>query len=136
MENPSSGSRSASSADIQDPFRDPASRDASVFSTESASGSSEPDNALPLAPNNVQNAQQEVGNQSNVDAILPIPPIGSLETHERQESSQNILQPTYNLSTRRPIPPPLDNTPRVLLCGRRWILVTKWGFIAGLLSLK
>ena len=41
-----------------------------------------------------------------------------------------------SLSTRRPLPEPLDRSPETVKAGGRWILFTKWVFIILLLSAK
>jgi hypothetical protein len=80
--------------------------------------------------------------QNLSDEILNISPIG----HSPGEDSEKLelRYPQHGdpsstgseLSTRRAIPEPLDRTPRKIKAGKRMIRITKWVFIAILLSAK
>jgi len=77
------------------------------------------------------------------DEILPVPPIGQpaqgvpfQKPWNEKTASLGDESTSSGLSTRRPIPDPLDRRPEKIKAGRRWILVTKWTFICVLVSAK
>ncbi len=83
------------------------------------------------------------------DVILPIAPVAYSPSHhvihdspenEKVESASSKEQYSYSalskLATRRPIPEALDQSPKKVKSGRRWILFTKWVIIIALFSIK
>lgn len=148
-----------------DPFRDPTPREGSVLSTESTNTTEEAvlpqqpiqaliqdttaasytqqspyPSTLPLNHQrpilNAQVQQQPLPvDLSGDDAILPVVQIGHSPTSNSCHDTQQ-QQCDLNLSTRRPLPEPLDTRPQVIKSGRRWIAATKWLFIFVLVSVK
>jgi hypothetical protein len=142
MEGSSSQAPKAPSTDTLNPFRDPQSRNGSIISWESSSSSEHVDAPFPPAPIPAHfptppgPPQRTQSSSTDVDAILPTAPIGPLPIVRSLQSSQHDKEYVSKSSTRLALPPPLDNTPAKVRCGRRSILTTKWVFIFLLLSAK
>jgi hypothetical protein len=164
MEN-SRRQQSSASLDTQDPFRDPTPSVGSSYSVhDSFSDHSTEIPTHPPAefsPAHVRDPfassprhQQQpryasAHSRSASDEILPIPPIGhstgeyifydfpqSEKLELRYPQDVDYSSTGSDLSTRRAIPEPLDQTPRKIKVGKRMICITKWIFVALLLSAK
>lgn len=73
-----------------------------------------------------------------IDHITPIPRIGQIDSQRSSYGggSSGDESTSSGLSERRPIPEPLDRRPEKIKSGHRWIVTTKWIFIATLIAMK
>ncbi|CAG8975252.1 hypothetical protein HYALB_00007952 [Hymenoscyphus albidus] len=87
-----------------------------------------------------QHSQYTAHNENDtIDHISPIPQMGHGEYHRSSfggGTSSADESTSSGLSERRQIPEPLDRTPEKVKAGHRWIITTKWLFIATLIGMN